>query len=591
LPRFGWSEEKVAGALSLSLTGQLQGIVPLFDQVTKGKKTFEAPRRMEVPVHTAVAAGVHAFPLCHNAKYLLGLCDVSKEEADLEKAMATDGSQQNLEKIQGQIAKDKARTLLCFQASKELHEKLLKSSSSPEAKAILAFFASWHPGEVPEYLLKQLGKDQMTYNLVFWVDGKPVLDNPEICRLCDDYTQAHASEEKKLCLVTGNVAPVARLHGKIKGIKGAQSSGASLVAFNSLSFESYGHVNDQGLNAPVSEYASFAYTTMLNYFLTQDKYHMQKGDAAYVFWSESTSKKNICEDIFKAALDDQTDEGELLQDVMTKIAEGNPVSQDIDLHTNFHIMCLVPNNARISVRLYYKNTFGALLEALYAHYRRMEIVRPTYQTWQYVPLYFLLRETVRPGSKDTAPSVLSSSLLSAILTGGTYPEALFEQIMLRVRANTGRNKVTPDQAAIIKGFLLRNRSNQISKEELSVSLNTESKNVPYCLGRVFSVLEQIQESANPGIKATIKDRYFNGACATPAVIFPLLMKLSNAHLKKLDDRQRIFFNRSLQEILANIDAFPTRLTLTDQGMFVLGYYHQTQKRFEKKNTEEEEKEV
>ena len=116
-----------------------------------------------------------------------------------------------------------------------------------------------------------------------------------------------------------------------------------------------------------------------------------------------------------------------------------------------------------------------------------------------------------------------------------------------------------------------------------MELNQDTTYQPYLLGRLFAVLEGLQQAANPGINTTIRDRYFNSACATPAVVFPQLLKLAQAHLKKLGGGLEVNYNKQISDILAKFDRdYPASLNLYDQGIFQLGYYHQTQARFTKK---------
>ena len=155
---------------------------------------------------------------------------------------------------------------------------------------------------------------------------------------------------------------------------------------------------------------------------------------------------------------------------------------------------------------------------------------------------------------------------------------------MRIRAE---QDVTRGRAAILKAYYLRNSPTDLNKEVFTVSLN-ETTNVPYILGRLFSVLEAVQSDANPGINTTIKDRYFNSACATPAMTFPTLIKLAQKHLQKLNTANATYYNKQITELMALLPAsgYPARLSLPEQGKFEIGYYHQTQKRFEKKNKEE-----
>ena len=193
----------------------------------------------------------------------------------------------------------------------------------------------------------------------------------------------------------------------------------------------------------------------------------------------------------------------------------------------------------------------------------------------------LLQETVNKNAREkTASPQLAGDVLMAVLTDGLYPATLINAVTLRIRAE---HEITRGRAAIIKAYYLRNKNIKVPEEVLTVELNKDSKYVPYVLGRLFSVLEELQEAANPGINSTIKDRYFNSASATPAVIFPLLINLAQKHLRKLENRQKIYFNKLIGELTERItEPYPKRLTLPEQGAFQLGYYHRNQDRFTKK---------
>ncbi|MBR4425237.1 MAG: type I-C CRISPR-associated protein Cas8c/Csd1, partial [Oscillospiraceae bacterium] len=215
------------------------------------------------------------------------------------------------------------------------------------------------------------------------------------------------------------------------------------------------------------------------------------------------------------------------------------------------------------------------------HHERMEIVRPSFDPYVTVPLWAMLRETVNLNSRDKSASpVLAGALARAIFSGGLYPAALLEQTMLRIRAE---RTVTRGRAAIIKAYYLRNPHEGCPKEVLTVALNEASTNPAYTLGRLFSVYEAVQQAANPGINTTIRDKYFNTAASTPATIFPLLGNLCMKHLRKLETGTRIWYEKQIMSLYGVLgDRLPARLTLPEQGAFQLGYYHQTQKRYEKK---------
>ena len=215
--------------------------------------------------------------------------------------------------------------------------------------------------------------------------------------------------------------------------------------------------------------------------------------------------------------------------------------------------------------------------------------RISFDTRMRLSIWDLARETARRGSDgkytDPAPH-LTGDLLRAVLTGGRYPATLLNSVTLRIRAE---HAVTRGKAAILKAYYTRNPSLLVPKEVLTVELNEQSSYQPYVLGRLFAVLEAIQDAANPGINTTIKDKYFNSACATPSVVFPTLIKLAQKHLQKLGQGSKVFYNRQLTDLIGRMtQAYPARMTLPEQGAFEIGYYHQTQKRYEKKDKEEEE---
>lgn len=400
-------------------------------------------------------------------------------------------------------------------------------------------------------------------------------------------------------MVTGKEnQPIAILHPSIKGVPGAQSSGASIVSFNERSFESYGNDKAQGLNAPVSEYAAFAYGTALNYLLNDRQHTHTIGGTTLVYWSEKA--KSAYQDIFDtfliggfAGISDQD-----LERIITNIQRGIPADLEnvvIDPQEPFYILGLSPNAARLSVRFFLRNSFGEILKCIDKHQEQMSICKADWEK-EIIPLKWILKETANSHSTDSAASpLLAGALFRSIFTDGLYPVAVFQNIMLRIFADrdevtskgTTIKKINYVKAAFIKAYLLRNHK-QRWEEKLTMSVNENCNEIPYVLGRLFSVLESVQSKANPGIKATIKDRYFNSACATPSSIYPILIKLSNAHLGKIEGGLQIYYSKKIQELLSKIampnhgTPLPNRLTLEEQGAFILGYYQETQARFTSK---------
>src|SRR5699024_2723031 len=212
--------------------------------------------------------------------------------------------------------------------------------------------------------------------------------------------------------------------------------------------------------------------------------------------------------------------------------------------------------ARLSVRFFYQNSFGNILKNLSEHYERMSVVRPSWEDKEYMGIRDMLFETVNQNSKDKSPVPnMAAFVLQAILSGARYPASLYTDILIRIRAEQG--KVTWGKAGIIKAYLIRNMNWKEGGKYMG--LNEESRETSYVLGRLFSVLESIQMDANPGIKATIRDRYFNSACATPASIFPVLIKLKNSHMKKLEREKggaKVYYEKLLTELMGKLNEYP-----------------------------------
>lgn len=402
-----------------------------------------------------------------------------------------------------------------------------------------------------------------------------------ICEAWRRYRESSADDAVRMqCLVTGGEDEITAVHPSVKGVRDAQSSGAALVSFNAPAFCSYGH--EQNFNAPVGKYAAFAYTAALNHLLA-DKENVQLiGDTTVVCWAEGA--EDVYRDFGMAALFGGEKEGlsdNDLRAALKRLADGLPCEDlGIDPNRPFYILGLAPNAARLSVRFFLRNSFGALMKNINDHYDRLEIAGAKYPI---LTLWGLLSATVRDPKKQKPSPIISGATARAIFSGGRYPASLLEATMLRIRAE--RN-ITWGRAAIIKAYYLKNPHEDCPKEVLTVSLNESSTDTAYTLGRLFSVYEAVQQSANPGINATIKDKYFNSAAAMPASIFPVLNNLYQKHLRKLEAGQRVYYDKQIMALKSILgESYPARMTLAQQGSFDLGYYHQTQKHYTKKEEE------
>lgn len=566
----GWDDSfKVSYELRLNDAGQLLRVVPLLTEKTVGKKTVLAPRAMRVPAHEKRSSGIAANFLCDNSTYLLGADEKGKPE----------------------------RSADCFKACAKLHHTILDGVDSPAARALLAYFDSWDPTQASTHplLAEQWKEITGNANLIFGYEAADhshsfVNDDPAIQNAWQThYNDRSADSDMGQCLITGKYAPIERTHPNISGVPGAQSSGAALVSFNAPAFCSYGH--EQGDNAPVSKYAAFAYTTALNRLLADRSHCKHVSDTTILCWAENAEP--VYQDamsMFLFGADEAVGIQESdVQAALKRLSAGQTVpflEKELSPDQHFYLLGLAPNAARLSVRFFLRDTFGSFAQNLQKHAEEMEIDCSEKEKFRTLPIWAVVNETTRtvPGQPAKPSPQLAGDLLRAVLTGGRYPATLLNGVTLRIRAE---QNVTRGRAAVIKAYYLRNYPTELNKEVYTVSLN-ETTNVPYLLGRLFSVLEAVQKAANPGINTTIKDRYFNAACATPGMSFPTLLRLSQKHLRKLNDGLATHYDKQITELMAQLpeSGFPARLSLPDQGKFTIGYYHQTQKRYAKKNEEE-----
>lgn len=557
----GWAKAKISWAIELGDDGSVLGILPLKVESPDGKK--QIPREILLPAPVKKTSGERSNFLWENAEYLLGV----------------------------QTKEDGGKTAKRFVTAKELHDSLLADVHTPVAEAIKAYFAACDPAAIasmlPDGCMDELRKGA---NLTFLYQNRFPGEFPELCAAWDAHYGGEKIGETFVDVVTGEVVVPEATHPSIKNVQDAQPSGAALVSFNAEAFESFGR--KQNLNAPMGKETAFAYTSALN-SLTVDKDHRQHiGDMTVVYFAEDAEP--VYQDVMDlcfAGSDDRVTDAEL-HSILQNIAAGKQTDfagKTLSPDDRFYLLGISPNASRLSVRCFRQSSFGDVISRIKQHYDDIAIVTDNRSKWVDIPLWALLRETVNPNANDKTPAPqMAGDTLRAVLTGGRYPETLYRRTLLRIRAE---HDITRGKAAIVKGYLLRNTKHRKDyayiKEASTMALNETSNYTPYVLGRLFSTLEAVQSAANPGINTTIKDKYFNSACATPAAVFPVLLKLANSHLKKLGGGLAVNYSKQIGALVARLEtAFPKTLSLEEQGAFILGYYHQTQKRFEKKNTTE-----
>lgn len=561
----GWSKVGVSFALCIDRNGRLERIVNIKQPVMRGKNEVLVSQKLSVPARSTRAAGVCPYCLCDKASYLLG--------------------------IEGEGSSTKSKE--CHEASADLHSKVLGNCNSEFSKAILRFFDTWNPDtameneDVKKYS-EELNKGE---SMIFRLNGRYAFED-------DDIRQAWEAEYKKdgdkkaACLLSGEQKDIAVLHPQIKGVYGAQSSGAAIVSFNNPSFESYGRKDSQGLNSPIGKDAAFAYGEALNYLLANREYTFRVGDTTVVCFAASGEK--VYSGLMGASLYFDSDtalssytEADL-RNIVKHLSAGEPVEYDetrLSPEEPFCILGLSPNAARLSVRFFLRGSFGNFIKNVDAHYQRLDIVAPSFEKKDCIPLWKLVLET-QGKDKYLSPN-MTAQTLKAILSDTPYPATLLNGVTLRIRAE---HEITRGKAAIIKAYYMKNSNPKVPKEVLTVSCNHETDYVPYNLGRLFALLERIQEAANSGINTTIKDRFFTSAAATPSVVFPQLVSLAQKHLRKIDNP--VYFNKQMCELTDKLGMqYPARLSLPEQGSFQLGYYHQRQEYFTPKPKKNNEKEL
>jgi CRISPR-associated protein Csd1 len=388
----------------------------------------------------------------------------------------------------------------------------------------------------------------------------------------------NANDAQGLCLVTGQTAPLERLHTAIKGVWGAQSSGANIVSFNLAAFNSFGKT--QGANAPVSKDAAFAYTTALNALLANRAQRMQVGDASMVFWAQ---KPDPMEDWLTSIMggDDPDAHVQQVKALFESVQQGGFAGARGALR--FYVLGLAPNAARISIRFWHQAPLAEVATRIVDWFNDLRMVRKP-NDHEYPSLFRLLTAVVVQAKADNIPPNLGGDIMRSILSGGAFPSTWLTAAVQRCRAE---QDVTYLRAAAIKACLNRAHrlgasSTNTTTREITEMLDLDNPSPAYRLGRLFAVLERIQEEASPGLNATIRDRYYGAASSTPVAVFTTLLRLKNHHLGKIASRGRVVnLEKLIGEIMAGLGDFPVHLSMQEQGRFAIGYYHQRQDFFSK----------
>jgi CRISPR-associated protein Csd1 len=546
-PPYGFSSEKIGFCVILNPDGGVAEVVDLRDTDKK-----RSPRVLQVPQAIKRAVNIAPNFLWDKSAYVLG--------------------------VGGDQAKRVDEVHAAFRAK---HAEWLADTSDEGLKALSRFLEGWAPNQFAAPLWPDEARDQ---NVVFRLSSElRFLHDRPAARALWHQIGVEGASDPQTCLVTGIAAPVARLHPSIKGVWGAQSSGASLVSFNLDAFTSYGH--EQGDNAPISDAAAFAYTTALNRFLADRNHRIQIGDTSTVFWADASEREvaEEAEDIFFGLFDGAKDganedaiSARKIGDKLSAIRDGQPLAQILprqDKGVRFYVLGLAPNAARLSVRYYWESDFGQLVKNYQRYLADMKLAPPPREGWP--PLWRYLIELAVQGKRENIPPLIAGEWMRTILTGSNYPLTLLSTTLMRIRAD---GEVSALRAAILKSVLTRNLS-----MEAPVALDPASTDTGYVLGRLFAAYENIQRAAlGRNVNATIRDKFYGSASAAPARVFGALSKNAFAHLSKVrKERPALahYLQEGVQQITELLDAskepFPASLPQQAQAMFALGYYHQS----------------
>ena len=563
----GWSQQKVSFCILLDHDGALIDFQDLRE--VDGKKV--RAQNMLVPGQGKPSgSGINPCFLWDSPEYLLGF---SLDPAKAKRAPQT------------------------FEAFRDAHLALEGELRHPEFTSVCAFLRNWKPEEAEPYHAKLT---EVASNFgVFRIVGEQhyvhqVVDPPS--------SSKEAGEEVSgFCLVTGKHGPVARLHEpKIKGVTGAQTSGALLVSFNAPAFGSYG--KDQSFNAPVGETTVFKYANALNHLLSERRRSL--GDATFTWWADgvATDVEAMFEDIFGTVADkDDPDEASTAaaeedriraaeaETLLSQVQQGTMVSgatKPDGEATRYFILGLSPNASRLSVRLWIETPANELAKRLQEHLRDISLRKdqPAPALWQMVAATGRAEHEqngrFRKFDTTAVSPQLAGDLSRAVFTGTAYPQSLLSTMIRRIRSD---GEVHFARVSAIKGVMVRNSSIYGRPQEIPLELDTNQSDVAYRCGRLFALLEKAQSDSLGGdLNSTIKDRYFSSASATPALVFPRLFRLNGHHLAKLEPRSKVFYERQIADAMAHPFGFPRQLALEQQGRFIVGYFQQRQSLYTKK---------
>ncbi|MHB8579924.1 MAG: type I-C CRISPR-associated protein Cas8c/Csd1 [Ignavibacteriaceae bacterium] len=553
----GWEWKEIPYEIVIKHDGNFAAI----RSTAEGAGRLQRYHKFLVPQSTKRTVGIKSYLLWDNIEYALGANprqrdDIELRHNDFVNRITTELGNKEIKSV---------NALLSF-----LNNEPLK-----QIEASAEFSTIW----------KQMLEENAF--LIFSVEGEP---GKTICDAVPKQIQNKKTQDSSdgICLITGeNKTKIARLHPAVKGVRGTNTSGGALVSFNLSAFNSYG--KEQNYNAPISITAAFAYITALNMLLGKDSQNKTNiGDTTTVFWAEKNFQSFDLEHGFAWYISDspKDDPDRGIKAVKALYEAAYSGQLPLEEGNRFYVLGLSPNAARISVRFWKVGTVRDFAEKIKMHFDDFEIVHGPDEP-DYLFLNKILRSTALEFKMENISPNLAGAVITSILDGSQYPIALLHQCIRRIRAERLVNR---SRAAILKAYINRfNRINKPLDKEITMSLDKTNTNPGYLLGRLFSVLERVQNASNNNKEpnAGIRDRFYGAFSTTPITVLPLLEKLYGHHLGKIE-KSKGFFESIKGEIIDKLNAqnIPAHLTMEEQARFAIGYYHQRQDFFTKKNSGE-----
>jgi CRISPR-associated protein Csd1 len=553
----GWEWKEIPFVIVLDRDGKLMRI----EDTREGEGKKKRAKAFLVPMGEKKTSGIKANLLWEVPAYIFGTANtkgLDPEKATRARARAKEQHKAFMERIES-----------------DLHD-------TDRLRAVLAFLSSITKKRLEEETpWEEIFESSALLSIRFNGEKRLYCESDEVRRAIDK--SRSSKQANGTCLISGETDAIAQVHTAIKRVYGAQPTGANIVSFNLDAFRSFN--KKQGDNAPIGERSMFAYTTALNTLLGKDsQQRMQIGDASSMFWSaQRTRFESDFAFFFKEPQKDDPDSGDKrIKNLFDSAKTGAYIDDRGD--EKFYVLGLSPNAGRASVRFWQAGTVADFADRIRRHFEDLRIVKPPNEPEYYSIWRILVNISVQDKSENIPPNV-AGDFMRSILDGAPYPQTLLQAALRRIHSDT-EHRVKPVRAAMLKAYINRyHRAHpKRGEKEIEMALDKEQSSIGYQLGRLFAGLEKIQEEGNPGINATIRERYYGAACSSPVTVFGTLMRLKNHHLAKIENKGRVVnLERLVGEIVGRFGDFPPHLDLHEQGRFAIGYYHQRQDFFSKKS--------